>query len=493
MQTIFEAQGQLLANPGPTLDLLRRLGVDQVRMFMPWSSLAPDPQSRTVPKGFDAASPAAYQAIAWSAYDKIVIAAAARGIGVDVTLEGGAPDWAEGPGEPRGGLAGPWKPSPTDYGAFVRAVATRYDGSYTPAGAPAPLPRVSTWSIWNEPNYGQQLAPQAVDQSTVEVSPVLYRGLVDAAWSALAATGHSRDTILIGELAPRGITTGDNPGDFSGMVPLRFVRALYCVDGSFNQLRGAAAAARGCPTTAAGSAGFVKDHPGLFDASGVALHPYPEGGVPPDVPESSEPDFADLPALPHLESTLDRAQAAYGQDRHLPIYSTEFGYQTNPPETISRAIDPKLAAYYLNWAEYISWSDPRVASFDQYLLTDPAGGDFATGLEFSNGTPKALYYAFRIPIYLPESSAKRGQPLTVWGCVRPARYAQLDAHTMQSAQIQFRAAGSRVFRTLKRVGADPYGYLETRLTFPSSGTVRLAWAYPKGPTIYSRDASITLD
>jgi hypothetical protein len=349
------------------------------------------------------------------------------------------------------------------------------------------------WSIWNEPNYGQQLAPQATDHSTVEVSPMLYRGLLDAAWSSLMATGHSGDTILIGELAPRGITTGDNPGNFSGMVPLRFVRALYCVDGSFNQLRGAAAADRGCPATAAGSASFAKDHPALFDASAMAIHPYPQGGVPPNVPESSEPDYADLPALPNLERTLDRAQATYGQDRHLLIYSTEFGYQTDPPETISRAINPKLAAFYLNWAEYISWHDPRVASFDQYLLTDPQSGAFATGLEFAYGAPKALYYAFRMPIFLPAPSGKHGQPLTVWGCVRPAHYARVDTRAMQTVQIQFRAAGSTTFHTVKRLDlSDPYGYFETRVAFPGSGSVRLAWAYPKGPTIYSRGVSITL-
>ena len=57
--------------------------------------------------------------------------------------------------------------------------------------------------------------------------PHLYRGLVDAAWSAFAATGHGHDTILIGELAP----AGDSHGvvNFNNMPPLRFLRALYCV------------------------------------------------------------------------------------------------------------------------------------------------------------------------------------------------------------------------------------------------------------------------
>jgi hypothetical protein len=64
---------------------------------------------------------------------------------------------------------------------------------------------------------------------------------------------------------------------------------------------------------------------------------------------------------------------------------------------------------------------------------------------------------------------------------------------MQTVQIQFRAAGTTAFHTIKRIDlTDPYGYFETGVTFPSGGSVRLAWAYPKGPTIYSRVVSITL-
>ena len=151
---------------------------------------------------------------------------------LDLTIGGPVPTWAQARGAP-GNRFESWMPSAAEFGAFVRAVATRYSGHYTPPGAPAALPRISFWSIWNEPNYGVDLSPQAIDQSRVEVSPRLYRGLVDAAWSAFAATGHRGDTILIGETAPRGITTGNSPGNFSGMVPLRFIRALYCVDTSF--------------------------------------------------------------------------------------------------------------------------------------------------------------------------------------------------------------------------------------------------------------------
>src|SRR5437588_179799 len=119
-------------------------------------------------------------------------------------------------------------------GTFARALAIRYSGSYNPRLkriAPpdrADLPRVTFWSIWNEPDYGPSLAPQgAPGNLRVENSPRMYRNLLDAAWSALQRTGHGRDKGLFGELAPRGMNYW---GVFSGMKPRVLVRALYCVD-----------------------------------------------------------------------------------------------------------------------------------------------------------------------------------------------------------------------------------------------------------------------
>ncbi len=494
LETIFEAQSQLFSNPGATLDALKQIGVDDVKVFMPWGSIAPGGLAHTEPAAFDPTNPAEYPAAAWGPYDAIVRAAAARGMGVDLALEAPAPLWAIGPGLPPGtssGFVGSWEPSAKAYGMFVQAVGTRYDGHFTPPGESAPLPAVRFWSIWNEPNYGAQLAPQAVDHSTVEVSPLIYRELLDAAWASLAKTGHSADKVLIGEVAPRGETTGNLPGNFSGMVPLRFIRALYCVDGSLHPLTGSAATLRGCPATAAASKAFPSQNPGLFDATGFAVHPYPQGQVTPNTATPNEPDYADLPKLPNLEATLDGAVAAYGSKKRYPIYDTEFGYQTNPPETIARAVNPKLAAYYMNWAEYISWSDPRVASWDQYLLTDPPPpSNFDTGLEFANGKPKdPMYDAFRIPLYLPHSSGKSGQPLEVWGDVRPAHFAKGS----QVASIEFQASGKGAWKTVQKVTlADAYGYFDVHVKFPSSGSVRLMWTDPGAGPEYSRVAPVTI-
>jgi hypothetical protein len=487
--SIFEAGPQMVSNPAGTLDKLRSLGVDVVKVFVPWDGIAPDPTSRTRPAGFDGADPAAYPAANWAIYDTIVRDAAARGVGLDLTLAEPPPLWASAPGAPDGPHP-QWEPSASEFGAFVRAVGTRYSGHYTPHGASGPLPRVSLWSIWNEPNYGPDLAPQATDRSAVEVSPRLYRGLLDAAWSALGATGHGHDTILIGELAPRAAS--DYPGNYNGMMPLRFVRALYCLDSGLKPLQGAAATVRGCPGTAAASRAFPAANPALFKASGFADHPYPQGQTPPTVVTPDEPEYADFAALPKLIAALDRAQQAYGSPTRFPIWSTEFGYKTFPPLALQAS--PKVAAGLINWSEYLSWRNPRLRSYDQYQLVDPPGNGpskFVTGLEFADGTPKAVYYAYRMPLWLPTTSFSSGAALEVWGCVRPARYARIDTGAAQRVRIQFERAGAGRFVTIATIAlSDPYGYFDVHHAFPGSGAVRLAWRYPHGPEIFSRTVAV---
>src|SRR5947209_8881013 len=161
---------------------------------------------------------------------------------------------------------------------FFKPVALRYTGNFNPVtgkqdpGNANDLPRIGIWSIWNEPDYGPSLAPQGLPgHLSVEYSPQMYRNMVDQAWTALQHTGHGHDTILFGELAPRGRRSW---GVFSGMKPLIFLRAMYCVDANYRPLRGTAARLRGCPTTATGMRQFRAAHPALFGATGFSDHPY---------------------------------------------------------------------------------------------------------------------------------------------------------------------------------------------------------------------------
>jgi len=492
-QSMFTGTGELINQPVATMNTLQRLGIQSVHVYISWSAIAPDASSFQRPD-FDATDPDAYPASGWARYDTIIRGLTSRGIAVSLSLTGPPPYWAEGPGDPARTTQPEWKPNVADYEDWVKAVGTRYSGQFTPPGASTPLPRVDFWSTWNEPNIGINLAPETTHPgSAVEVAPMVYRGLADAAWTALHATGHGHDRILIGELAPQGATTAGQPGLFGAMAPLRFLRALYCVDANGRPLRGTQATERGCPASAAGSARFAAHNPALFDASGFAVHPYSFSSLPPNVRIPNEPDYTELAALPTLEATLDRLQRTYRSGRRFPIWSTEFGYITNPPND-QYTVTPALAAYYLNWAQYLSWEDPRMQSYDQYLLTDPPTKEpFATGLETAAGVPKPGFAAFRMPLYLPVSSTAKGHSLVVWGQVRPAPLARRQTHRPQVVQIQFRPSSGGSFSTVKHVTiTNPNGYFEVLQTFPGSGTVRLRWTYPNGETVLSRNAEITL-
>jgi hypothetical protein len=518
---MIEDQPALMTNAAGELARLRLLGVTMIRFDATWSSIAPAPTSRRSPKHFNAADPKTYPAANWRPFDAVIRAAQADGIQVNLDLDGAlstTPLWAVGPGSPRSNL-GPhrnWEPSARQFGLFARAVATRYSGTYIPRGSTTPLPAVTFWSVWNEPNYGPSLAPQALPgHPGVEFSPLQYRNLLDAAWSSLMATGHSHDTIIFGELAPRGSAKF---GVFNGMKPLPFVRALYCINSHYRPLRGTAARLRGCPTTASGSRRFPALHPALFQATGFSDHPYMRW-YPPNNEQQPDPSYSSLAEIRVFERGLDRTLLAYGSHRKLPIYDTEFGYITTPPKHDNQIESggkrypwptQATAAYYLNWAEYISWHDPRSLSFNQYLLADalPATksndwGGFASGLLNYNGTAKPTYAAWRMPLYLPVTSGTAGQPLEVWGCARPAPFAALDTGQSQSAQIQFQPSSGGPFQTVQTVNITSTSgcYFDQPIIFPGSGTVRVMWSYPPGDpllspsgpsTVTSRSVQITL-
>ncbi len=193
-------------------------------------------------------------------------------------------------------------------------------------------------------------------------------------------------------------------------------------------------------------------------------------------------DFAKIGVL---EATLDRLNRVYGSRSRFPIWSTEYGYETKPPQSNAH-INAATAAIYINWAEYLSWRQPRIKSYMQYLLVDPPGGNFASGLEFSDGTPKADYDAYRVPLFMPSTSGRRGRPLEVWGAGRASRYGG-----SRNIAIQFQAGSRGSFTTLKIVPLSSNGYFDVRQAFSGSGTVRLVWSNGS-QTLHSRSQQISI-
>jgi hypothetical protein len=474
MESLFQDDDHLIyastATVTRTLDTLAGLGVERIRATVLWRDIAPDPTAAKPPRGFDGSDPADYPASHWAPYDRLVELAAAHGIGVDFNVGAPGPRWAMGRGAPNAKFATHWYPSAAQFGRFVTALGLRYNGHSATADG-GRLPRVSFWSIWNEPNQPGWLAPQW--RRSAMVSPVLYRSYVDAAFAALTSTGHEpgRDTILVGELAPEG---AESPAHSYSepMPPMPFLRAVYCVDQAYRPLRGAAAATLGCPAPR----DFVTDDRGLFEATGFAHHPYSFFLAP--SASMSDPNFVPLSDLGRLEHGLDAIFTAYGVKRRLPLYLTEYGYATDPPNPYSGVSLSRQAAY-LNQGEYLAWKDARVRALSQFLLYDsppdaryPRGSPrywstFQTGLLFAGGAAKPSLDAYRLPIFIPEPVLHGGE-VFVWGRVRPA-------HATTQVSIQWRS-GTGSYETVARPSArGPSAILATDVHLPGAGQVRMTW------------------
>jgi hypothetical protein len=492
-ESVFQDDAYLIyhsaASVNRTLATLQSLGVQQIRVTLKWSTVAPSPSSRRRPAHFNALDPGAYPPGVWSPYDRVVELAAAHGIGVEFNLTPPGPLWAMRHDSPTARAADHWAPSVLEFYNFVYAAGLRYSGAY------GTIPRVHVWSIWNEPNQPGWLAPQwrTFDGRQVPNSPRLYRLYANAAFTALYFSRHvtSTDTILIGELAPEGY---DTPGFYTAMTPMPFLRALYCLGGGYRRLRGAAATALGCPASGSRAA-FVQANPALFLATGFAHHPYYFLHAP--WVSSPDANFAPLANLGRLERGLDRAFGAYAVARQLPIYLTEYGYQSDPPDPYV-IVTPQQQASYVNAADYLAWRDPRVRSVAQFLLYD-AGPDsryqpsdfkywdtFQTGLRFAGGAPKPAFASYQMPIWVPATRVRRGQAVFVWGQLRPATHLG-----PQLASIQWR--GSRgAYTTIARIRTNRDGYLHMRITPRGNGQFRIAWRPAHRALLLSRSVAISI-
>ena len=422
----------------------KALGADRIRVSVYWRLLAPNPGQKQKPSSrYPTSDPRFYTQAGWDRYDRIVQLAAKHGLGLLFSLTGPAPLWVTG--TPEGGrsdVEDTWDPNASLFKDFAAAVGTRYSGTYRdeheqpslipllpPTKTEGPvLPRVDHWSIWNEPNHGGWLTPQWQAPSggtkLVPASPRIYRGLLDAAWSGLQGSGHANDSILIGETAPRGLHA---PGLTRGIRPLRFIRDLYCVDSKLRPLTGSAAELLGCPASP-DPATFASAHPGLFAASGFGHHPYSLTTAP-RVADTNRDD-ATLSGLGRLTAELDAVFGAYGQSRRLPVWITEYGYQTDPPDP-TIGVSWSRQANWLDDATYRAYRNPRVASMTQFLLVDDGPltqykpddprywGTFQTGLVTAQGKHKAAYDSFQHPIAL-SARRVRGDVVSEYGwCAQP--------------------------------------------------------------------------
>ena len=456
-QSMLQDDRVLTFQPGifqnRSLDLMQQLGVDVVHSVVVWRRLSPASTSSKRPRGFDPSNPASYSPFDWDPYDALVRGAAMRGMQVQMTLSSPIPDWASHCPR-KANKKHNCRPDVSLYKAFVTAVARRYSGSYRDENQLLePLPAVRFWSFVNEPNLAGWLSPQKGGRhNSTRIAASLYRNLAYAGIDALHATGHARDTILIGDTAPLGGTALSN-------TPVDFYRDLFCMDSRGHKLRGSAARTQGCA------------HARRLDASGIAHHPYVRGAGPP-LPSVRRNGAISIGQLSRLEQLIKQGGKVGMIPKGVGVWFDEFGVSSRPPDRKYGVPSAKQAAF-LNQVDYLSYRDRYVRSVAQFELQDNPSSKsnrFQTGLVYGNGKPKPALRAYRIPIYVTPAGGK----LRVWGQVRPA--ADGAAETVQ---VENRTSKKASFQTVTTVPVNVKGFVDVRVA-KRPGAWRLLWIPSRG-------------
>jgi hypothetical protein len=400
------------------------LGAHALRVVLYWQDVAPDAAARVKPK-LDMTDPASYD---WSKYQPVLDEAKARGWTVQVTASGPVPRWAT-----NGARDNTTRPSPNEFRMFMTALAKHFGGE------------VTRWSIWNEPNHPQFLAPQ-YDSKHKPASPKIYRGLYAAALRGLADAGDTKP-VLMGETAPTG--TGKD------VAPLTFLRGALCLTDTYKK---------------AGSCGKLR-------VDGYAHHAYTNNKGP--LFKTTHPNDVMIGVLGRLVTALDKAAKAGVVTKQLPVYLTEFGIQSVPDPFFGVSLQRQ--AEYRSYSERIAYYNSRVAAFSQYLLTDdlpragvPASqkyGGFESGLRTSGGKAKPALDGFRLPLVAKKT--KGSAKASLWGLARPAKSAT-------KVTVQQRDGGGS-WKTSKTVSTDSHGYWTASATLGSANREwRMQWTDPQG-------------
>jgi hypothetical protein len=426
MVSVMQDDNQLvygnLAQRRNALNRMQGMGVEAVRVTLLWKAIAPGAESRRKPRGFNGANPRDYPRHLWDPYDSLVVEAAARGIEVNFNPTGIGPRWAHKRTRVKAARRS-YKPDPGQFRKFVRAAGRRYSGSYRDENSGRQrLPRVSWWAIWNEPNQPGWLTPQSESKpgvGMIAMAPHIYRELVVAGAKALLSTGHGDDLLLIGELAPLGSARKPD-GVVPSLRPGLFLPEMFCLNRRYRPFKGRAAEARGCDHV--DRLGVLERFPRL----GLGHHPYTRKRSPRK--RERHRDIMNIGNVGALVRSLDRIAKRTGLlPPQTPIFFTEFGYQTLPPDPF-RGVSLEDQAEYINDADFIAWRHPRVFSQAQFQLYDvpprtefprdtpPYWATYQSGLftALPDGTAKPAVNAYKFPLVV----RRRGGTARIWGQVR---------------------------------------------------------------------------
>jgi hypothetical protein len=335
--TQIETRTQLVASTGARV----------ARVDLLWSDVAPTrPANPTDPND---------PAYRFERYDRIMAALLTRNVRPIVSVYS-SPVWSAGRAAPKGNGFNSYFPKAADYGAFMQAVATRYNGrSAAPTYAARPI-LVRHYEIWNECNLRRSCLPQ-FDAVKKPVSPQLYAGLVRAAYPAIKR-GNPQAIVIAGATGPKSST------DKTGLSTVDWLAALR--------------------------KSRVK-----FDA--YSQHIYPAAA--PLLNVKAIPSWS---SVPFLLKEINKIR------RGMPMYITEAGYTTAATPFRKVKVSPAVQAKYLKQVFGLkSVRSSRVPVIVWFNMTD--NKNWPGGLFRGNGTKKPSFAAFR-------SISKRG---TLPAALRP--------------------------------------------------------------------------
>lgn len=296
--------------------------------------------------------------------DEAVRSAQDHGVEVILTLSG-TPGWANG-----GKNSNVMPRNVADFTAFALAIASRYSGRFEG------FPFVRFWSVWNEPNLQLFLTPQ-FNKRGRSVAPANYAKLYAAAYAGIKG-GNRLARVAIGETSARG---SDKP---AGIRPTHS-------PGKFAEL-------------------VAKANPRLkFDA--WSHHPYPSNPNSPPSQMVKWPNVS-LASLPQFDESLKK----WFKRKSVPIWITEYGHQTKPPDSLGVSYAKQAA--YIQQSISMAAGLPFVEMFIWFVFQDDQGQPWESGIYTAGGSPKGTSPT-RFAVSARPLDARNGVVLVRGGSVTP--------------------------------------------------------------------------
>jgi hypothetical protein len=361
-----------------------------------------------------------------------------------------APAFAEAPDRWRYAYPGSWAPNPQALEEFAVALARRYDGSFPDPQTPGrTLPRVRLFQAWNEPNLARYLGPQWVVRGGrwSAFSPLLYRQLLNAFYVGVKSV-QPHDTVVAAGIAPNG-----DPAGVGRMTPLRFLRALLCLEGG------------GCPD------------PPHFDI--LAFHPL--SFEDPDLPAASSVDVA----ISDIAKVTDLLAQAKHQHTALPVgakpvWATELNWESAPQSP--HGVPVRLQAAWISRALHRLWVAGVGLAEWQFLIDPYPNLRLATpnGGTIEVARPAGLYSA-GVVAGQSEPAVARPKPF-LQGFTLPFDPLRVDrgrvrvwALLMRSSQLVLLQRWTRghMWRPVVRLRADRHGVLNILVKLAGPANLRL--------------------